>query len=108
MEKNFYAAQLLDAYRRLLTDKQADIMSLYYEEDLSLSEIKEHYGITRQAVLDNIKRSEKQLERFESKLGLVELINKHQRAAEEIRKLLLEVEPETAQKIELQLREMED
>ena len=108
MEKNFYAAQLLDAYRRLLTDKQADIMSLYYEEDLSLSEIKEHYGITRQAVLDNIKRSEKQLERFESKLGLVELINKHQRAAEEIRKLLLGLEPETAQKIELQLREMED
>lgn len=108
MEKNVYVAELLDAYRPLLTDKQADIMSLYYEEDLSLSEIKEHYGITRQAVLDNIKRAEKQLERFEAGLGLVKLIAKHQRAAAEIRKLLEKVEPETAEKIELKLKEMED
>ena len=108
MEKNVYAAELLDAYRPLLTKKQADIMSLYYEEDLSLSEIKEHYGITRQAVLDNIKRAEKQLERFEAGLGLVKLIGKHRRAAAEIRKLLEKVEPETAEKIELKLKEMED
>lgn len=108
MEKNVYAAELLDAYRPLLTEKQADIMSLYYEEDLSLSEIKEHYGITRQAVLDNIKRAEKQLERFESGLGLVKLIAKHRRAADEIRNLLEKVEPETAHKIEIQLRKMED
>ena len=108
MEKNVYTVELLDAYRSLLTDKQADIMSLYYEEDLSLSEIKEHYGITRQAVLDNIKRAEKQLERFEAGLGFVKLVDKHRRAADEIRRLLEKVEPETAKKIELKLKEMED
>lgn len=71
MDENVYIAELLDCYRGLLTDKQADIMSLYYEEDLSLAEITEHYSVTRQAVLDNIKRAVRQLKMYESKLGLV-------------------------------------
>lgn len=108
MEKNVYAAELLDAYRPLLTEKQADMMSLYYEEDLSLAEIKEHYGITRQAVLDNIKRAEKQLMRFEDKLGLVAKMNRISSAVSEIRKLIKTADDETVQKIENYLREMED
>ena len=57
MDENVYIAELLDCYRGLLTEKQADIMSLHFEEDLSLAEITDHYDITRQAVLDNIKRA---------------------------------------------------
>ena len=68
-----YIAELLDCYRGLLTEKQADIMSLHYEEDLSLAEITDHYNVTRQAVLDNIKRAVKQLKHYEDKLGLVRL-----------------------------------
>ena len=48
---------LLDAYEGLLTEKQQEILSLYYKEDLSFSEIAENLGISRAAVNDHIKRS---------------------------------------------------
>ena len=70
MKKDFFVSVLLDVYQNLLTSKQADILSLYYNEDLSLSEITEHYDVTRQAVLDIIKRAEKQLYHYEERLGL--------------------------------------
>lgn len=108
MEKNVYIAELLDAYRLLLTDKQADMMSLYYEEDLSLAEIKEHYGITRQAVLDNIRRAEKQLLRFEEKLGLVSRRDKISAAVSKIRTVIKDIDGCAAELIESELREMED
>ena len=69
MKKELFVNVLLDAYRGLLTDKQADILSLYYEEDLSLSEISEHYNVTRQGVLDIIRRCESKLYRFEECIG---------------------------------------
>lgn len=62
---------LLDFYGGLLTEKQHQIMSYHYEEDMSLSEISEIYEISRQAVHDIIKRSEKILLDFERELGLV-------------------------------------
>ena len=58
MSKNLDYVLLLDFYSELLTDKQKDIMELYYYEDLSLSEIADHEKITRQGVHDTIKRSE--------------------------------------------------
>lgn len=64
-------SMLLDFYGQLLTAKQADALDLYYNQDLSLSEIAEHLTITRQGVRDNIKRGEKQLCDFEERLGLV-------------------------------------
>ena len=60
---------LLDAYENLLTDKQ--IMSLYFKEDFSLSEISETLHISRAAVSDHVKRSEKILLDYEKKLHLV-------------------------------------
>ena len=69
MAKNLQIAVLLDYYGDLLTEKQRDFISLYYDEDLSLSEIAENEGITRQGVRDAIKRAEALLFEMEEKLG---------------------------------------
>lgn len=59
-------------YGELLTAKQQDILELYCHNDLSLGEISEDLEISRQAVYDTIRRSEKLLESYEDKLGLME------------------------------------
>lgn len=74
MAKNMDFALLLEVYENMLTDKQRDVMELYYWEDLSLGEIAESGGITRQAVRDSIKRSEQSLSELENKLGFAERI----------------------------------
>ena len=61
MAKNLEISFLLDFYGDMLTDKQRDVVELYYNEDLSLAEIAAHSGITRQGVRDSIKRAEGQL-----------------------------------------------
>ena len=70
MAKNLDNAVLLDYYGDLLTEKQRDIMQLYYYEDLSLSEIAENENISRQGVHDAIKHAEQYLDEFEEKMGL--------------------------------------
>lgn len=70
MAKNMEMALLFDFYGDMLTDKQRDMVGLYYEADLSLSEIAENAGITRQGVRDAIKRAEAQLLEMEDRLGL--------------------------------------
>ena len=72
MEKNVEVGLLFSFYKNMLTDKQIESIDLYYNEDLSPSEISEHLGITRQGVRDNIKRAEHTLYDTESKLRLVE------------------------------------
>ena len=67
---------LFDFYGSLLTEKRQEVMSLYYEEDMSLSEISEELGISRPAVHDSLKSSEKKLAEYEKKLGLVEKYRK--------------------------------
>lgn len=62
---------LFDYYGELLTDKQKELFDLYYNEDLSLTEISEHAGISRQGVRDSIVRSEVTLRNCEEKLGFV-------------------------------------
>ena len=71
-EKNLEVAVLLDFYSELLTDKQRDVIDLYYNEDLSLEEIAEHESITRQGVRDSIKRGEQVLFEMENALRLAE------------------------------------
>lgn len=61
---------LFDFYQSLLTEKQKSYMSLYYLDDYSLGEIADEYDISRQAVYDNIKRTEAMLEEYEMKLLL--------------------------------------
>ena len=72
MERNVEIGLLFSIYRNMLTDRQAESIDLYYNEDLSLSEISEHMGITRQGVRDNIKRAEATLFDVEKKLGLAQ------------------------------------
>lgn len=59
--KNLEIPFLLDFYGEMLTEKQRNCLAYYYEEDLSLSEIAENEGISRQGVRDSIKRAEAQL-----------------------------------------------
>lgn len=71
MANNVEITILLDFYGEMLTVKQRDFLGLYYNEDLSLSEIAENEGITRQGVRDAIKRAEGQLYDMENRLGFV-------------------------------------
>ena len=71
MSKDLTIAMLHDFYGELLTDKQSKAIDLYYNDDLSLAEIAEPLGVTRQGVRDAIKRGEKQLLEYEEKLGLI-------------------------------------
>ena len=70
MERNVEIGLLFSIYRNMLTERQAESVDLYYNEDLSLSEISEHMGITRQGVRDNVKRAESTLFDVEKRLGL--------------------------------------
>ena len=63
-------------YASLLTSKQREIIAMYYEEDYSLGEISQMLDISRQSVYDSLKRSEKSLKDYESKLGMVEKLHK--------------------------------
>jgi len=72
MSKNLYISSLLDIYGRFLSEKQKNLTEYYYNDDLSLSEIAENEGITRQAVCDNIKRAEAKLISWEEECGYCE------------------------------------
>ena len=67
---------LMDLYGGLLTDKQRAFLEFYYNDDLSLAEIAENEGITRQGVYDIVKRAKDQLVNFEEKLLINERFNK--------------------------------
>ncbi|MEG0284706.1 MAG: putative DNA-binding protein [Vagococcus sp.] len=70
IEKTNRMNALFEFYSTLLTEKQMNYIELYYADDLSLGEIAEEYEVSRQAVYDNIKRTEKSLEAYEKKLHL--------------------------------------
>ena len=75
---------LFDFYGETLTEKQRELFDLYYNEDLSLAEIAEHAGITRQGVRDSIKRAESTLLEMEERLGLARKFRDYQRKLEQI------------------------
>ena len=85
MAKNFEVINiLLDFYGDMLTDKQRAFIEYYYNDDLSLSEIAENEGITRQGVRDAIKRAEAQLFEMEKRLGLAKRFEEVRAGLDEI------------------------
>lgn len=83
--KNLNLSVLLDFYGDVLTEKQRNVMELYYNEDLSLSEIAEHEEISRQGVRDSIKRGEETVLELEEKLGLVKKMTSLNKLLDEIK-----------------------
>ncbi|MEG0919613.1 MAG: YlxM family DNA-binding protein [Anaerovoracaceae bacterium] len=85
---------LYDFYGELLTKRQKDVIELYHDENLSLSEIAEEFGISRQGVHDSLKNAEKSLLSYEKKLGLVAKFEKNRNVIKlvdkELNKLILE------------------
>jgi len=81
-------SMMLDFYGELLTEKQRECYDLHYNEDLSLSEIAEQSGISRQGVWDNIRRAESTMKDFEAKTGLIRRFSETQQSLEKLREQL--------------------
>lgn len=79
---------LNDFYGSLLTSRQQEVMRLYHEENLSLSEIAEEFGISRQGVHDTLKNAEHALLDYEEKLGLIAKMEESRVEAEKADRLI--------------------
>lgn len=84
MSKDLNFTMLLDVYGALLTEKQRETLEFYYNDDLSLSEISEEMGITRQGVMNCIKKCEQRLLELEEEMGLVSRFTELKRGMEEL------------------------
>ena len=84
MAKDLSISILLDFYGDMLTEKQREVIELYYNADLSLAEISGLSGITRQGVRDSIKRAEGQLLDMEERLGLAKRFREMKAGLEQI------------------------
>ncbi|KOP82109.1 putative DNA-binding protein [Cytobacillus solani] len=88
LEKTTRMNYLYDFYQSLLTPKQRSYMSLYYLDDFSLGEIAEEYDVSRQAVYDNIKRTEAMLEEYEEKLLLFQKFQERSKLLVKMKEML--------------------
>ncbi|NRD78848.1 putative DNA-binding protein [Bacillus sp. BRMEA1] len=100
LEKTTRMNYLYDFYQSLLTPKQQSYMSLYYLDDYSLGEIAEEYDISRQAVYDNIKRTEAMLEEYEDKLLLFQKFQDRTKLLNQLKELISQEHPSTQAMIE--------
>lgn len=80
-EKNLNIGYLLDFYGDVLTERKKDALDLYYNNDMSLSEIADEMGISRQGVRDIIKKAEEELTFYEARLGLAKKFDEAQKHA---------------------------
>ncbi|MDD3243340.1 MAG: sigma factor-like helix-turn-helix DNA-binding protein [Eubacteriales bacterium] len=87
MEHNVEVALLMDFYGAFLTARQQTVMQMHYEEDMSLGEIADGLGITRQGVHDALRRGETALGECEARLGLVGRYRQVQRLIGQAREL---------------------
>lgn len=85
MEKIIERNLLFDFYGDLLTERQRSIYQDAVYGDLSLSELADDYGITRQGIHDQIKRCDKALEEYEAKLHLIERFEKIKQYSKELK-----------------------
>ena len=84
MEEKVRISILLELYGKLLTEKQYEFMDLYYNQDLSLSEIGDNNDITRQAVRTILLKSKKKLEEYENQLKFMQKEEKIKKCIEEL------------------------
>ena len=75
---------LYDFYGALLSDRQREVFGLYHEENLSLSEIADSLGVSRQAVHISLGKAGEELERYEEKLGLLAKHTEYEKALSEV------------------------
>ena len=99
LSKNIEIGVLLDYYGSLLSETQYDIADMYYNKDLSLSEISEIIGITRQGIHDNVKRTEVLLLEFENKLNMRHTYEKVRSLACDILNILNDLPVENYEKL---------
>ena len=91
MAKNLEISFLLDFYGDVLTEKQRDVMEQYYNDDLSLAEIADNFGITRQGVRDSIKRGEGIILELEQKVGFAGRYRAVQQGVAQLEELAKEI-----------------
>ena len=84
MEKNLENGLLLDFYGNILTKLQKNILEMYFNDDWSLAEIASEVNMSRQGVLDHIKRGTKKLNEIEDKLGLLHKYRETMQCLDEI------------------------
>ena len=89
--KDLSISYLLDFYGEVLTPRQRDVMVQYYNDDFSLAEIAENFGITRQGVRDAIKHGEAALDDLEAKLGNARRHTAAQADLTRLRQLIMEI-----------------
>lgn len=102
MSKNLLICDLLELYGKLLTEKQSRLLEFYYFDDLSLSEIAENEGGSRQGAMDVIKRAEKELLKIENTLGLYNRNKAQTKLIDEL-KNVLDTDSEKAKELVLEL-----
>lgn len=85
-EKDMHLSLLIDIYGALLSERKRELMTYYYDEDYSLSEIAEITGISRQGIRDSVKKSEAEIRDLEEKLHLAERTQKLNRSLTELSK----------------------
>lgn len=90
-DKTLHMTMLLDFYGELLTEKQRSFFEMYYNEDLSLAEMAELMGISRQGARDLIVRAEATLTETEEKIGLVKRHREQRAAADRMNEKLTEL-----------------
>ena len=90
MAKDFEMGYLLDFYGEVLTPKRREMLNQYYNDDLSLSEIGENFGITRQGARDAIKHGETTLKELEAKVGFAGRYRRVQEKLEELEQLVID------------------
>ena len=108
MEKRVELNLLFDFYGALLTGHRQELMRAYIEEDLSLKEIADEFGITRQGVHDAITKAQEQLEEYERKLGLLKRYRRLSNSARRCREELLLVQQGDIQALDRALYALND
>lgn len=98
MEKHIEISMLVEIYGKLLTEKQYQVISDYYNEDLSLSEIAENNNISRQGVRDIIKKGESKLFEYEEKLQIMKKTQENEKTIQLILSQLSRIQDNSSDK----------